>query len=80
MILLNNALSAQDCRFVIDSLQEFTTLQHIPIVALAGHETDSGNADDFFVQIENLEMLKPLLDSRLPVYPAARIVAAAVTA
>ena len=80
MILLNNALSKQDCQFVLDSLQEFTTLQHIPIVALANHETDAGNADEFFVQIENLEMLKSLLDSRLTVYPVAPAIAATAAA
>lgn len=63
VILLGATLSPHDCQCVADYLQEFTDLQHIPIVALSADTNESAAGEtELFTQIENLEMLAPLIN------------------
>lgn len=69
MILLNSYMSSQDCAWVIESLQEVAQGHDIPIVAFTAQDNKGKKGDDeYFVQIENFDSLKPLMRTLLPVY------------
>lgn len=76
MILLNSYMSLQDCAWVIDSLHEVAQEHDIPIVAFSAQDTRGKKGEDeYFVQIENFDSLKPLMRTLLPVYSQARAAA-----
>lgn len=71
MILLNSYTSSDECVWMIESLNAAAQTLDIPIVALATHESgDNSNAadDEYFMQVENFNSLKPLMQTLLPVY------------
>jgi len=74
MILLNSYSSAQDCLWVIDSLCEFAGEQPVPIVALSESNNINSLAvtNEHFVQVQDFDSLKPLMQSLLPVHWQAR--------
>lgn len=71
MILLNSYSSSQDCLWVMDTLHEFSEKRAVPIVSLSAlnDENDSVYSDDNYLQVENFDLLKPLMKTLLPVYP-----------
>lgn len=77
MILLNSYLSVQDCSWVMTSLREFVAAHEVPIVSLSAREgkSNSLDTDEHFVQIENFDSLKHLMQTLLPVYSQARAAA-----
>lgn len=77
MILLNSYLSAQDCSWIIDSLYASAREQYFPIISLS--EINDRNVltgiEEHFIRVENFDLLKPLMQTFLPVPLQARAVA-----
>ena len=77
MILLNSYMSLEDSKWVLESLHEAASEHDIPIIALAMHDGGEGKSDDdeYFVQVENFDSLKPLMRTLLPVQAQVRAAA-----
>lgn len=76
MILLNSYMSPDESAWLMESLQEAAQGHDIPIVALAALDSKKkANDDEYFMQIENFDSLKPLMKTLLPVYSQARAAA-----
>lgn len=76
MILLNSYMSVEDCDWVMESLHEAAHEHNIPIVALSSFEgCGKKGEDEYFVQFENFDSLKPLMHTLLPVYSQVRAMA-----
>jgi CheY-like chemotaxis protein len=77
MILLNSYTSLQESDWVIESLQQAAQGHDIPIVALSAQSSKGKKGEDeYFVQFENFDSLKPLMHTLLPVYSQTRAMAA----
>ena len=73
MILLHSYSSPQDCSWVIDSLSEMIGQQNILIVAISNTNNQSSLADTRanLVEVGNFDLLKPLMQTLLPIHRQA---------
>lgn len=77
MILLNSCSADASRSWLMDSLQEFASKKNLAIINLTAnnHKKPFENSDNQFIELEDFESLKPLMQNFLPVYSSLQAAA-----